>query len=179
MKRLAGSLSPAMIVALLALFVALSGTAVATTSAVITGRQIANNSITGLDVRNKSLTPLDFRGSLRGPAGPRGAQGAQGAQGVQGSHGAQGPKGDKGDPGATSLAVRFADETSPNPNDTQSAFCVGSERATGGGYWVQAGDPKVTVTEPSGSPPTGWRVQWDRVGVTSVTIRVWVVCAQP
>jgi hypothetical protein len=173
MRRLLGHLSPAMLVALLALFVALTGTAVATTNALITGRQIANGSITGLDVRNKSLTPLDFRGSVRGPVGPRGAQGPQGAAGAQGSQGAQGA------PGATNVLVRFADETSPNPNDAQSAFCSGNERATGGGYWVQAGDPKVTITEPVGSPPTGWRVQWDRIGVPSVTIRVWVVCAQP
>ncbi len=165
-----------MIVALLSLFLALTGTAVATTSALITGRQITDNSITGRDVRNKSLTPLDFRGSVRGPAGTRGAPGAAGVQGLQG---AQGPKGDKGDPGATTVVSRFSDDTSPNPNDTHSTLCGGTERATGGGYEVLAGDPKVTISAPVGSPPTGWRLQWDRVGVASVTIRVWVVCAQP
>ena len=36
----------------------------------VTGRQIANNSITGKDVKNKSLTKGDFRGSVRGPADP-------------------------------------------------------------------------------------------------------------
>jgi hypothetical protein len=88
--------SPAMIVAMLALFVALTGTAVATTSALITGKQIANSSITGLDVKNKSLTPKDFKGSVRGARGPAGAAGAAG---VAGSPGAKGDKGDKGDPG--------------------------------------------------------------------------------
>ena len=53
--------SPALIVAMLALFVALTGTAVATTSALITGNQIRNSSITGLDVKNKSLTPRTSR----------------------------------------------------------------------------------------------------------------------
>ncbi len=53
--------SPAMVVAMLALFVALTGTAVATTSALITGNQIKNSSITGADVKNKSLRPIDFR----------------------------------------------------------------------------------------------------------------------
>jgi hypothetical protein len=43
-------------VAMLALFVALTGTAVATTSALITGKQIKNGSITGLDIKNKSVT---------------------------------------------------------------------------------------------------------------------------
>lgn len=98
MRTLLGRLahqSPAMSVAMLALFVALSGTAVATTSAVITGRQIANNSITGIDVKNKSLGPADFKGSVRG------APGADGAPGSPGQPGARGPKGDKGDQGET------------------------------------------------------------------------------
>jgi hypothetical protein len=97
MKRLLGGFvrqSPAMVVAMLALFVALSGTAVATTSVLITGRQIKNNSITGLDVKNRSLRPIDFRGSLRGP---RGLQGA---------------KGDKGDSGATGSALLTGQATS-------------------------------------------------------------------
>jgi hypothetical protein len=68
-----------MVVAMIALFVALSGTAVATTSVLITGRQIKNNSITGLDVRNRSLRPIDFRGSVRGPRGLRGLPGPAGA----------------------------------------------------------------------------------------------------
>ena len=88
--------SPALIVAMLALFVALTGTAVATTSALIGSAQIRNNSITGLDVKNKSLTPKDFRGSIRGPRGLRGLTGATGAPGAPG---AKGDKGDKGDAG--------------------------------------------------------------------------------
>lgn len=85
-----------MIVAMLALFVALTGTAVATTSALITGKQIKNSSITGADVKNRSLRPIDFRGSVRGPRGLRGLTGATGATGASG---AKGDKGDKGDAG--------------------------------------------------------------------------------
>jgi hypothetical protein len=82
--------SPSMIVAMLALFVALGGTAIAAGNALITGKQIKNSSITGADVKNKSLTPKDFKGSVRGLRGLRGAVGPQGAQGAQG---AQGPAG--------------------------------------------------------------------------------------
>jgi hypothetical protein len=46
-----GRVSPAMVVAMVALLVALSGTAVATTSVLITGKQIKNGSITGLTSR--------------------------------------------------------------------------------------------------------------------------------
>jgi hypothetical protein len=87
-------LSPAMVVAMIALFVALTGTAVATTSALITGSQIRNNSITGADIKNKSLRPIDFRGSVRGPRGLRGLAGPAGqpgAQGIQGPPGAPNP----------------------------------------------------------------------------------------
>jgi len=75
---------------MLALFVAMGGTAIAASSALITGKQIKNSSITGADVKNKSLTPKDFRGSVRGPRGLRGATGATGATGPAG---AQGPAG--------------------------------------------------------------------------------------
>jgi Collagen triple helix repeat (20 copies) len=100
--------SPAMVVAMLALFVALTGTAVATTSALITGNQIKNSSITGADVKNKSLTPRDFRGSVRGPRGLRGAAGSIGPQGVAGPAGPQGAQGAKGDTGEPGSAVAYA-----------------------------------------------------------------------
>lgn len=102
MKKLLARLvkvSPAMVVAMLALFVALTGTAVATTSVLITGKQIRNGSITGADVKNKSLTARDIRGRLRGargPAGPRGVAGVSGATGAQGAQGAQGLQGPAG-----------------------------------------------------------------------------------
>jgi hypothetical protein len=83
-------------VAMLALFVAMGGTAIAAGNALITGKQIKNSSITGADVKNKSLTAKDFKCSMRGargaagpagPAGPAGQNGAQGAQGIQGPPG--------------------------------------------------------------------------------------------
>jgi hypothetical protein len=107
--------SPSMIVAMLALFVAMGGTAIAASSALITGKQIKNSSITGADVKNKSLTPKDFRGSVRGargPAGPAGAIGPAGAQGLKGDTGAQGPPGP------------FA-ETIPNGKTLRGAYAWG------------------------------------------------------
>ena len=141
MKKLVGRFlrqSPSMIVAMLALFVGLGGTAVAAGNALITGRQIANSSITGADVKNKSLTPTDFRGSVRGARGPAGPQGPQGTpgptgppgpQGIEGPTGSQGPqglpgptgppgaqgpkgdKGDKGDPGPSDSFYSYTDDT--------------------------------------------------------------------
>ena len=118
-KRLVRSVpqSPATIVAMIALFLALSGTAVATTSALITGKQIKNNSITGADVKNKSLTPKDFRGSVRGPRGPRGLTGATGATGATGGAGAKGDKGDIGPSAAYHSRFAFSSAGTALPSD--------------------------------------------------------------
>lgn len=100
-------LSPSMVVALIALFVALSGTAVAA-KGLITSAQIQNGTIQGIDVKDRSLTPKDFSGSVRGaqgtpgtagPPGQPGAQGAPGTAGAPGQQGAQGPPGTDGAPG--------------------------------------------------------------------------------
>jgi hypothetical protein len=90
-RKFVPRVSPALVVAMVALFVALTGTTVAATTKLITGKQIANSSITGLDVKNKSLTPKDFKGSVRGPRGLRGLTGAAGATGPQGIQGPAGP----------------------------------------------------------------------------------------
>lgn len=92
--------SPAMVVALVALSVALGGTGYAAVSlpghhgaAVAKKKKKTNDNAQDLAywTSHKSL----FTGQ-RGPVGPQGAQGAQGAQGQTGS---QGPKGDAGAPG--------------------------------------------------------------------------------
>ena len=59
-------------VATLALLVALSGTAVATSYVITSSAQIRNGVVTGKDVKNKSLTAKDVRGSLQGPPGQTG-----------------------------------------------------------------------------------------------------------
>jgi len=91
--------SPAMVVAMLALMVALSGTAVA--DEVVTA---AKNLITGAQVEDGSLSLQDFdskaraeiaaakkKKALRGRRGPRGLRGPAGAAGAQGATGPAGP----------------------------------------------------------------------------------------
>ena len=103
-------ISPALVVAIVALMAALGGTAVA--GSLITGKQIANDSITSRHVRNGSLKYADLAPSMRsamerpdsepgpaGPAGPRGERGPQGTQGTQGQQGERGPQGPAGQDG--------------------------------------------------------------------------------
>lgn len=109
-------ISPAFVVALVALFVAMSGAAVAASTAMISGAGIKDNTVTGSDVKNssittadvrdKSLTPADFRGSVRGPAGAPGPAGAQGPKGVTGATGATGARGATGAKGADGFPAK-------------------------------------------------------------------------
>lgn len=60
--------SPAMVVSLVALVVATSGTAIAARILITSSSQVKNNTLTGADVKNGSLTGIDVRnGSIKGP----------------------------------------------------------------------------------------------------------------
>lgn len=87
--------SGAMVVAIIALIVSSTGTAVA--AKLITGKQIAKNAVTSPKVKNGSLLRADFKAG-QVPAGARGAQGPQGPQGLPGVAGQQGATGPAGAP---------------------------------------------------------------------------------
>ena len=146
-------ISPAMVVALLALFVALSGRALATSAALITGADVKNNSLTGLDVRNKSLTPKDFRGSVRGPRGLPGAPGQPGVKGDRGDQGVPGAAGTARAHAVVNLSALFVGGYTRNFTGVQriatGLYCLtpaaGIDRATSPAvvspdYWASAGN---------------------------------------
>jgi hypothetical protein len=101
-------ISPAMPVALVALFVALGGVSYAAVT--VTGKNIKDGSITGKDVKkssldgnhvkNGSLGTIDLSksaiASLRGATGPQGVAGAPGAPGTPGAQGTPGAPGANG-----------------------------------------------------------------------------------
>ena len=64
--------TPAMIVAMIALSVALGGTAVAGTTKLITGTQIANGTIKLADLHSSAKTALKGQSGATGAQGPRG-----------------------------------------------------------------------------------------------------------
>jgi hypothetical protein len=93
--------SAPMLVALLALVVATSGTTYAAIQ--VTGKDVVDGSLTTKDVQNRSLLKKDFKkGQL--PAGPQGPVGPQGLQGVPGAKGDPGQTGPQG-PGAAKIDV--------------------------------------------------------------------------
>jgi hypothetical protein len=79
-------------IALLALFVALGGTSVAASNALLPRNSVGTAQLKKGAVTKKKINKKTVR-ALRGNRGPRGEQGAQGAQGLQGAQGAQGVPG--------------------------------------------------------------------------------------
>jgi hypothetical protein len=104
-------LSPSLAVSLLALVVALGGTAYA--AALITGRDVKNNSLTGADIKNRSIKARDLAAGARlvgpagptGPTGPAGTAGAGGATGAAGTNGTNGSNGTDGTNGARGVSA--------------------------------------------------------------------------
>lgn len=85
--------SPATLIAIVAMFALLGGTATAA-SGLINGKKIKKGTVTGKQIKNKSLALNKLKPAavkkLQGATGPRGAQGPAGAKGEAGP---QGPAG--------------------------------------------------------------------------------------
>jgi hypothetical protein len=178
--------SPATAIALVALFIASTGTAVA--GLVITGANVKNNSLSGLDVRNGSLTtldvknrsllPVDFKKLPAGATGPAGPAGPQGAAGPAGAQGPQGGPGVSGWERKFTIAGPF-DSSSPK---TGEASCPPGKKLLGGGgrlHHLQAVPPPIAIQESYAVDENTWRVVGAETSATAVNWEpvVVIVCA--
>lgn len=130
-------LSYANVIATLALFVALGGTAVAGTQLLVTGRNVKDGSLTGADIKAGSLGARTLspkaRRTFKGNTGARGATGAQGPAGLQGPSGAQGPAGAQG---ALGVGITTTAATGTDATDYQDLTPLGSLQLTTAGDYV-------------------------------------------
>jgi hypothetical protein len=94
-------MSPAAVLAFLALVFAITGGAYAASGNGHGNAAAVSNASTARFVAAKSKTKSKVKAGLRGPAGPKGATGETGAAGATGATGATGPAGSAGTPGAT------------------------------------------------------------------------------
>jgi hypothetical protein len=185
--------SPALVVAIVALCVAFTGTA--TAALVMTGKDIKDRTVTGKDIKNRTLGTKKLtkravasltgqRGPAGpGPAGPVGAHGPQGPQGPQGPEGPKGPKGDKGDPGDANVTVRVGSVGSfvgPGGISVAYATCQSGARLVSGGATTEvAGGGKPTLVGMGPSGPS-WQVAFRNDGASgSVGAQAKALCASP
>jgi hypothetical protein len=126
-----GRPSPALVVAIVALFVAFSGTA--TAALVMTGKNIKNGTITGKDVKNRTLDTKKL--SIKAVTSLSGQHGPAGPQGPKGDTGATGPRGQKGDTGPRGPSDAHATDTAELLSWTGAEQVVAS-LAVPAGSWV-------------------------------------------
>ncbi len=184
MRRRFISPSPALVISIIALVVALGGTGYAASQQPGVGVQVA---------RKKKAKPKVLRGPQgeRGPTGPTGATGPTGqtgAAGPVGSSGKDGAAGQNGSNGATNLIIRTHTFSTTTGSLTSSGVtCQGAERATGGGVKTGAAADTVYQSIPSnsggggpgadGTMPNGWYASVQSSNSGSAI--VYVVCAAP
>lgn len=172
------------LVAYLALFVALSSTTYAASSALLPA-----NSVGTKQVINHSLLKKDFKaGQLprgrRGPAGPAGADGAIGPAGAAGPAGARGAQGIQGPPGPVNLTyAETAVSVAAGASDTEAATCPAGMVVTGGGATTDSTDPAVDISESdwasSAIVPDLWFATVHNGSAASLTFFVDAICTHP
>ena len=137
--------SPALIVSIVALIVALGGTGYAALklpSNSVGAKQIKRNAVTSPKVKNGSLLKSDFKaGQL--PAGARGPQGAKGEKGDKGDAGLNGTNGTNGTPGPLV-------DTLPSGKTLRGIYAMGTH-ASGPSHYISGA---ISFPFPLASAPT-------------------------
>lgn len=136
-------------VALLALFVALGGTSVAATNALLPRNSVGSPQVVNGSLRTADLAKATIRG-LKGNRGPRGLAGPRGATGAQGPTGAQGAQ---GDPGGANLAQAVGlTAWTFDPRETSYNTQVNARLV---GVWLPAGAKIDYLAVPVSVPGAG------------------------
>ncbi|MEP7334731.1 MAG: hypothetical protein ABI717_03025 [Actinomycetota bacterium] len=131
MSRIKKLPSPALVIAMIALFVALSGTGYAAV-------KIARNSITSIHVKDRSLLAKDFKSGQI----PRGAVGPAGAVGAAGPAGPAGPTGPAGAAKAYARVLSGGDVDDPRARGITDA---GVSKPAAGVYCIDIEGGAVNV----------------------------------
>src|SRR5690349_4576611 len=112
--------SPATVISIVALIVALGGTSYAVSQLPknsVGTKQLQRNAVTGAKVKNGSLSVRDFGGTL--PKGDKGDPGTPGTNGKDGTNGTNGSDGTNGTNGAAFVAhARCPGNSAPCPFPT-------------------------------------------------------------
>jgi hypothetical protein len=191
--------SPALVIALIALFVALGGVSYGVATNSIDSREIKNNSVSTRDLKNNSVTSLDVKNGALGrsdfapgaaPVGPAGPAGPPGADGRPGSDGRDGF-------GTLAYATRFGigargaavKRLLPGEQLNGVSPCPSGTFPTGGDVIAfETADPDVIVPEPrylvasafninTAGTPDGWFAALDNQHGVEIDVLLEVICA--
>jgi hypothetical protein len=166
--------SPSIVVAIVALAVALAGTAFAQTVLPrnsVGPRQIRTGAVTSSDIKDRTIRLGDIsrraRSQLRGQQGPPGPPGPPGSAGAGGS-------------GTVNVrTATFTIGAAPMDQEvlaTGVATCNAGERAVGGGASVaEPANPTIHTSFPSGNA-TSWTVTMGNDTQTARSVTVYAVC---
>jgi len=189
--------SPALVISLIALFVALGGTGYAAIA--INGKNIKNNSIPGKKLKNNAVTTKKIKNNAVTGAKVKGGTLTAGdfAAGTL-LRGPQGPAGAAGKNAATSIVYRtfLANTAGDTTVGEAEASCEAGEKLIGGGGgWVNNAVPPtsyvldgaVSDSGPStnddpiaeGVAPTGWHVSGRNTSGGDARMLAYAVCATP
>jgi hypothetical protein len=198
-KVLRSRLSYANVMATVAVFLALGGSAYALSGVPDAGgvfHGCVNQKTGGLRVvasarscravkkrHGRVVDPGEFAiaWNAQGQSGAAGQQGQQGQQGKQGLQGLTGPS------GVTNVTIRVASNTCSTLHCLAEAVvgCHPGEHVTGGGAQAQVGDgiaqsaPNPPIVSGTATP-AGWTGQSrDNAGDGSAAVDVYVICASP
>jgi hypothetical protein len=182
-KRFPRHPSPALVVALIALFVALGGTSYAAIN-------LPRNSVGTAQIKNRAVTQMKIsKKTLATLRGRRGATGRQGPAGATGSAGPTGVQGIQGPPGPVNLTyVTVQDTALRGMSETADATCPAGMVVTGGGVFpvTPVGGNQVSVgesdwaTSTASAPPDTWEGTLDNFSTTTdVTFLVDAICTKP
>jgi collagen triple helix repeat protein len=143
--------SPALVISLIARFVALGGTSYAAFKIPknsVGSPQVINSSLQTTDLSKKARTALKGNRGARGAVGPAGAAGAAGAAGPVGATGPQGAAGAAGAVGATGPPGPFP-ATLPSGQTLKGTFSFAEHHVTG---FVQTDE--ISYAYPLAAAPT-------------------------
>jgi hypothetical protein len=174
------------VIAYLALFLALGGSSLAATNALV-----PRDSVGTAQLVNGSLLKKDFKaGQLqRGPRGHAGSPGARGASGPQGPAGPAGAAGAEGPPGKVAgweivSGGQLSDTVAPGGEVEIDALCTPGKKPLGGGRVTNFGngsDLVVVDSYPIQTMPNdtswGWAVTMLNEGTTAQHFSVFAACA--
>lgn len=170
-------INPALIISIIALFVALGGSAYAgiqlSKNSVGTA-QLKNGAVSTSKVKNGAITKGKLADSVKksiGKEGPQGPQGPRGSQGDRGPQGDQGPQGNQGPAGLVNWNGVYEVTASRTGSGFATATCNGNDQVLFGTSTANGSFWQGTANRQNGGRE--WSVEIASAAGVNATVKAW------